>query len=154
MSRADDEAAITALVNRYSDAVNQRDWETYRNCWTEDAVWELGAPVNQKQVGIDAIMTEVKRAVGGMDLFVQMPHAITVLHMDGDSATARATLNEIGRIKPESKGLLHDADGMTILAIYTDILKREAGNWRFTIRTYEVLLFDGRAPAGEVVTKK
>jgi ketosteroid isomerase-like protein len=48
MNRAEDEIAITALVNRGSDALNQRDWETYRACWNEDAVWVPSAPVNQR----------------------------------------------------------------------------------------------------------
>ena len=145
------EHEIRALADRYTDAVNHRDWRTYEACWTEDAVWELGAPVNQRKVGRPAIMAEVKRAVGGMDLFVQMTHAGVILSVDGDQARARFTLNEIGRIKPESKGLLGSADGMFILAIYTDDLRREKdGHWRFAKRDYQVALFDGHAPRGDV----
>ena len=92
-----DQASISALANTYTDAVNTRDWARYRSCWTEDAVWELGAPVNQKKVGIEAIMAEVKRAVGAMDLFVQMNHATTILSIDGDTAV-------IGCLSPGKPG--------------------------------------------------
>lgn len=143
-------AAISALANGYSDAVNARDWVRYRSCWTDDAVWDLGAPVNQRKVGIEAIMTEVERAVGAMDLFVQMNHATTVLSVDGDVATARSTLNEIGRILPDRRELLGGAEGMFILAIYTDVLRRVGGEWRYAERAYQVVLFDGRAPHGDV----
>ncbi len=146
----EDEAAIVALANKYTDAVNARDWTRYRSCWTDDAVWELGAPVNQNKVGIDAIMTEVQRAVEAMDLFVQMNHATTVLSVDGDIAVARATLNEIGRILPDQRELLGGAEGMFILAIYTDDLRRVAGSWLYAKRAYQVVLFDGRAPQGDV----
>jgi ketosteroid isomerase-like protein len=138
----EDEAAIVALANKYTDAVNNRDWERYRACWTDDAVWDLGSPVNQRKEGIEAIMTEVQRAVGAMDLFVQMNHAPTVLAVDGDTALARATLNEIGHVKPEHRDLLGGAEGMFILAIYTDEVRRTRDGWRYAKRTYKVPYFD------------
>jgi ketosteroid isomerase-like protein len=147
-----DEAAIRALSDRYTDAVNHRDWATYRDCWREDAVWELGPPVNQRKEGLDAIMEEVQRAVGAMDLFIQMPHASTLLELDGDRATARSTLNEIGRILPESRDLLGGAEGVNILAIYTDQVVRGADRrWRFGRRSYRVALFSGQPPQGDVI---
>jgi ketosteroid isomerase-like protein len=149
--RLDAEREIRALADRYTDAVNHRDWKTYEACWTEDAIWELGAPVHQRKVGRPAIMEEVKRAVGAMDLFVQMTHAGVILSVEGDRARARWTLNEIGRIRPEHRGLLGAADGMVILATYTDELVRaHDGGWRFAKRDYQVALFDGHAPRGEV----
>jgi ketosteroid isomerase-like protein len=147
-----DEAAIRALSDRYTDAVNHRDWATYRDCWTEDAVWDLGPPVNQRKDGLDAIMEEVQRAVGAMDLFVQMPHAFTLLKLDGDGATTRTTLNEVGRILPESRDLLGGAEGVNILAIYTDrVVRGDDGRWRFSRRSYRFALFSGQAPQGDVI---
>jgi ketosteroid isomerase-like protein len=148
-----DEHAIRALADRYSDAVNHRDWDKYRDTWTQDAVWNLGAPVNQEKQGLPAIMEEVQRAVGAMDLFVQMPHAFTLLHLIGDQATARVTPNEMGTIKRDSRALLGGADGMNILAMYTDTLVRQADRrWRYARREYRVVLFDGQSPRGKVLT--
>ncbi len=150
-SRLADELAIRAVAERYTDAVNHRDWAAYRACWTPDGVWDLGPPVNQRYEGIEAIMEEVQRAVGGMDLFVQMTHAGTVLSLDGDNAQARWTLNEVGRIRPETRGLLGGACGVNILASYTDDLRRGSdGHWRFSKRSYRVVLFDNQAPRGQV----
>ena len=148
---AADESAILSLANRYTDAVNNRDWDAYRACWTDDAVWDLGAPVNQKKEGIEDIMTEVQRAVSAMDLFVQMNHAVTVLSVNGDTARARATLNEIGHVKPENRELLNGAEGVFILAIYTDDLRRVDGRWRYTRRTYQVPYFDPSPLKGQVL---
>ena len=150
----DDVAAITALANKYTDAVNNRDWDRYRSCWTDDAVWDLGAPVNQKKEGLEAIMTEVQRAVGAMDLFVQMNHAVTVLSIDGDAAKARATLNEMGHVKPENRELLNGAEGVFILAIYTDELRRSPDGWRYARRTYQVPYFDPSPLKGQVLPLK
>lgn len=148
-----DEQAIRALTERYTDAVNQRDWAALRDCWSADATWDLGAPVNLVKTGVDAIVAEARHAVEAMDLFVQMTHAGVILRLDQDSARARWTLNEIGRIKADQRALLGGVDGMNILATYTDELVREAdGRWRFARRTYRVALFDGHAPAGDVVT--
>lgn len=148
----DDDIAIRSLAERYTDAVNQRDWPTWRECWTADATWELGAPVNLTKVGIDAILIEAQRAVEAMSLFVQMTHAGVILHITDDTAQARWTLNEIGHIKPDQRALLGGADGMNILATYTDELVRGADRrWRFSRRSYRVKLFDGNAPAGDVV---
>jgi SnoaL-like domain len=65
-----DEWEIHKLLNRYTDAVNQRDWDTYQACWTEDAVWELHTPINITKTGIDNILTEARRAVESQELFV------------------------------------------------------------------------------------
>lgn len=148
-----DDLAIRSLTERYTDAVNQRDWPALRDCRSADATWDLGAPVNLTKTGIDAILAEAQHAVEAMDLFVQMTHAGVILHLGDDTAQARWTLNEIGRIKPDQRALLGGVDGMNILATYTDDLVREAdGRWRFSRRTYRVALFDGHAPAGDVVT--
>lgn len=146
-----DDLAIRALTERYTDAVNQRDWVTLRACWTADATWELGAPVNLTKSGIDAILAEAQHAVEAMDMFVQMTHAGVILALGDDSARARWTLNEMGRIKPDQRALLGGVDGMNIIATYTDDLVREAdGRWRFARRVYRVALFDGHAPPGVI----
>ena len=136
-----DEQDIRNMLERYSDTVNRRDWATYRSFWTNDAVWDLGEPINVRKEGIEDIMTEVQRAVNSMSFFVQMPHAI-VVEVNGDQATTGTTLNEMGRA-------LDGKSGMFILAMYTDNLIRQNGSWLFTRRTYKVFYFDGSAPQGK-----
>ena len=144
-----DELAVRALLDRYTDAVNRRDWDAYRACWTDDAVWELHAPVNQRKEGIDAIMAEVQHAVGAMDFFFQMPHAVVVT-LDGDRATARVSLQEVGRAR-EGAEPLPGATGMTIYAMYHDEVVRVGGAWRFKQRTYDVASFAPHGPEGDTV---
>ena len=135
-----DELAIRALVDRYSDAVNRRDFDTYRACWATDGVWNLGEPNNVRKEGVDNIVEEVKRTLGSFDFFAQMPHA-GVVEVDGNRATATWTLNEIGRAADGKSG-------MFILAIYSDELVRQNGKWLFAKRTYRVLYLDDSAPKG------
>ena len=144
-----DEWEIVRLLNRYTDAVNQRDWETYRACWVEGGVWELHDPINGHYAGIEAIMTEVRRAVESQQLFVQMNHAITVLSIEGETARARVTLNEIGKADPKGAGALPGVGGMTLLAYYTDDLIKQDGAWKFSKRTYDVVYADFTTPPGK-----
>lgn len=147
-----DEDALRALSDRYADAVNHRDWDAIADTWAEEGVWDLGAPVSRREEGRSAIMAEVRRAVEGMSMFLQTPHAWTLLEIDGDTARARVTLQEVGVIDPEAGDILGDAEGMTILAVYTDNLRRGSdGRWRFAKRRYDVKLFDPRKPKGVVV---
>jgi hypothetical protein len=82
---------------------------------------------------------------------MQMPHAFTLLELEGDRAIARVTLNEVGRIKPDQRELLGGAEGVNILAVYTDtVIRGTDSRWRYAQRTYKVVLFDGRAPHGDV----
>ena len=145
-----EEVAIGALLNRYTNAVNHRDWETYRACWSPSGVWELHAPINGHYEGIEAIMTEVKRAVESQELFVQMNHATTITLLSKTTARAQVTLNEIGKADPKGEGALPGVKGMNILAFYTDDLVKQDGGWKFQRRVYDVVLIDFSAPTGQV----
>ena len=150
MSINPDEWAIHALLNRYTDAVNQRDWKTYRACWTDDAVWELHAPINILKTGIDDILAEARRAVESQSLFVQMNHAVTILDLNPSTAKVRVTLNEIGKADPNSEGALPGVGGMFILAYYTDDLTKQDSVWKFKQRVYDVVYMDTTTPSGSV----
>lgn len=134
-----EELEVRKVLEIYTDAVNRRDWETYESLWVkEGAVWDLRPPIDIKKEGIQDIMTEVKRAVGAMEVFFQMTHSI-VIDVEGDTATARVALNEIGKIPGDEKL-------MNILAIYDDELVRENGKWLFKKRVYTVKHLEGNPP--------
>ena len=143
-----EEFAIRSLLDRYTDAVNHRDWETYRSLWTKDGIWELHEPINGYYEGIEAIMKEVRRAVESQILFVQMNHAVAILERGETSAKVRVTLNEIGKADPSGEGALPGVKGMNILAFYTDELQKVGEEWKFRKRTYEVVQIDLNPPPG------
>ena len=145
-----DEWAIYNLLSRYTDAVNQRNWDVYRGCWTEDAIWELHEPINVLKTGINDILAEARRAVESQTLFVQMIHAAIVFDLTHETAKSRVTLNEIGKANPSSEGALPGVNGMFILAYYTDELLKQDGIWKFKKRVYDVVYMDTTAPPGEV----
>ncbi len=145
-----EEEAIRRLLDRYTDAVNRRDWNTYRSLWVEAGVWELHAPIDGLYKGIEAIMKEVRRAVESQLLFVQMNHAVAVTHLEENSAQVHSTLNEIGKADPNGEGALPGVKGMNILAFYTDSLVKQNGEWKFQKRVYDVLCINLTPPGGDV----
>lgn len=141
----DDELAVRARLERYTDAVNRRDWPAYAACWAPDGVWTLGEPINGRHEGREAILAECRTTVESLAFFVQMPHAVVVA-VDGDRARARVTLNEVGLAGSDAAPF----PGMNILALYEDELRRTAGgDWEFTRRDYRVVHFSTEVPAGQ-----
>ena len=54
--------------------------------------------------------------------------------MDGDTAQARCTAREIIRLK--------DGKLFKLIGLYRDGLVRQDGEWKFTVRDYEPLVFE------------
>src|SRR5262245_1357993 len=95
-----DEVAVAALVNRYTNAVNRRDWDTFADCFCEHAIWDVGgpeaAPLTFLFTGRDQITANIRGMVSGFDFHIQTNHAV-VVKVDGDRATSSSTLHEVAR---------------------------------------------------------
>jgi hypothetical protein len=133
--------AIRELIDRYSYAVNERDWAALESCWAEEGVWDVGKPLNFKVEGRQAIVEFVSTKITEEDYVVQTPHA-TVVWLDGDQARAHSTMVEVVRHKGGDGGI-------QMLAGYTDELVKRAGEWFFKVRTFRVTNLEFTAPAGE-----
>jgi hypothetical protein len=136
--------AILDLLNRYTDAVNQRDWRQLESVFAEDGIWDMGGP----NVGPMAMLFEGARniaqgiaaSVSTTELCVQTNHA-AVVAVNGRRATARSTINEL--VRPKGAG------GMTIAGTYYDeISLGDDGEWRFTERRFRITYVDSITPIG------
>jgi len=135
-----DRFAIRELIDRYCYAVNERDWAVLESCYTEDAVWDVGKPLNFRLEGRKAIVEIASTKISEEDFVVQTAHA-TVIWLDGAKARAHSTIKEVVRSKA--------AAGIQILATYADELVKPDGEWRFKVRTYRVTNIEFKAPAGD-----
>src|SRR5260370_2406361 len=88
LQAVEDELSIRNLVARYTDAVNQRDLAAFRQLWTDDAVWEIGPPLQSRADGIDEIVALLRRLLQAEKYFMQMTHSGWI-EIEGDRATAR-----------------------------------------------------------------
>ena len=139
LKAVEDELSIRNLAARYTDAVNERDIGAFRELWTDDAVWEIGPPLQSRAEGVDEIVALLSRLLQAEKYFMQMTHS-GVIEIKGDRATARFVERERGR----GESSYYDS-----LAVYEDLLMREADGWRFAKRFYQYRFLDQSPFGGE-----
>src|SRR5258708_40051002 len=96
LQAVEDELSIRNLVARYTEAVNQRDLAAFRQLWTDDAVWEIGPPLQSRADGIDEIVALLRRLLQAANYFMHMTRS-GVMEIRGDRATPRVVERERGR---------------------------------------------------------
>lgn len=136
----DDLLAIRALVGRFNDAVNRRDLDQFRAVWADDGVWEI--PGVARAEGADAIVGLVDSLLGTWEFFFQMSGE-GAIDLEGDVATARWPMREIGRTR--------EGKGYTAHGVNADRLARTGDGWRFTTRTWHPVLVDESDVDGHVI---
>lgn len=139
LKTVEDELYIRNLVARFTDAVNERDIASFRQLWTDDAVWEIGPPLQSRAEGVDEIAALLSRLLQTEQYFLQMTHS-GVIEIEGDRATARFVERERGR----GESSYYDS-----LAVYEDVLVREGDGWRFAKRFYRYRFLDQSPLGGE-----
>jgi hypothetical protein len=122
-----DRLAVKDLINRYSDAVSRRDFEYVATLFADHAVWRCGAPFNLHFEGT-AIASALLAAVAAYDMIVQTS-AGSVIELDGNRATARTMLFEMGRETVDGPGFIQ-------YGIYDDVLERIGNEWKFVSRHF------------------
>lgn len=119
-----DRLALRELLDRYSDAVNRRDRDSWAGCWSSDAIWRFrGGEV----VGRDAIVSTWMKAMDGFDAvwFNAFPGSIRI---DGDAGTM--TTHTFEYLLPGG-GAPRLQSGL-----YEDRLVRVADGWQFAERSF------------------
>lgn len=134
-----DHSAITDLAARFSDAVNRRDTEAFHAVWTEDGVWDVTNMALAEDR--ESAVTLLGNLLSQWELFVQMTHVGTI-QLDGDRATARWPMHEVGRNL--------DGEGFLGFGIYSDDLRRTDDGWRFTRRKWHWLYQEQPQLPGQV----
>ena len=119
---------IQHQLNRYSDAVNRRDWKALATLFAEDAIWEGMGELVMRFEGRDAITHGFAVIIEPMSMFVQM-NAPAVIEVHGDQASARSTIHELGDVPA-------DGTRFEIYGRYEDELVRHKGEWLFHHRRF------------------
>ena len=127
-----DRVEIEALRGEYTDAAMMRDYDRAASLFTPDGVLRMpNVPV--ELAGREEIRAWGDRVPELVDYFVQTTHPGTI-QLDGDTATGRAYLHEVIRMRDGSSHLNY--------AIYHDRYQRTAEGWKFTERVYEIRYLD------------
>lgn len=145
-----DHVAINHLLNRYTDAVNRRDWGTLADVFTRDGIWDVGGPAAEPMSyyfsGRDELVAGIRGMIEAMAMLVATNHA-AVIHVDGSSATATSTLDE--------RALTLDGTQCVHLlgTYYDDIVRESDGEWRLKKRSFRITYVDQPRCSGQVVAR-
>lgn len=133
-----DRVEIEALRGEYSDAVMMRDYDRLASLFTPDGVLRMpNVPV--ELAGQEQIRTWGDRVPEFVEFLLQTTHP-GIIALDGDTASGRAYMHEIGRLRDGTSELNY--------AIYHDRYQRTGDGWKFTERVYEVRYHDTSPLAG------
>jgi ketosteroid isomerase-like protein len=128
------EQALTRLANRYCDAVSRRDWATLGKCFSEDAIWKVGRPMNFGAEGRAEIEALVADKVSKVDIVVQTLGSVVLLDSGPDWGRGRTTIQEHGK-RDENTGI-------SLIGMYDDEIVLAGGEWYFSRRELTVLTVD------------
>lgn len=139
-----DRVEIEALRSEFTDAAMMRDRARLASLFTPDGVLRM-PDVPVEFTGPEEIRTGGEKLQEQWDFFIQNTHQGAVV-IDGDTATGRAFIQEVGRLRNGFEGLN--------FAVYHDRYRRTADGWKFSERVYEVRYLDttplgGSAPSAE-----
>ena len=135
-----DRVEIEALRAEYSDAAMMADYNRLASLFTQDGV------MRWPHAGLEFTGREAIRAVGAqreqhVEYLVQTTHP-GILRLDGDTASGRAYIHEIIRLRDGSSHMNY--------AIYHDRYQRTPDGWKFSERVYDVRYLDATPLAGSV----
>jgi hypothetical protein len=145
---------IHELIGRYVDALNHRDWESYKDCWTEDSVFAMTI-ANENTPPVDKMTTIKKpisvRVVGRSEILklvgtynnypwlFQLPHGVVVELKSETVAQVRHTLYVCSQ-------------SLTLIGMcYDRVVKANDGLWRIASRDYRPSYFENAEAGGQTV---
>lgn len=150
IDHAADHLAIRSLLDRYTDALNRRDWTVIESVFASDGAWDAGGPnmgpMAFRFEGAANVANGIRGMVDPLPLLVQSNHA-PVVNVDGDRATATSTINEMV-LAPGA------TQRTTIWGMYFDqIVKQADGEWRFKERRFRFAWVDAAGNVGQVIAQ-
>lgn len=123
-SNVQDQQQIAGVLTRYAIAIDSRDWDLFRTCFTPDVAADYGdIGVWNGVEEITAFMVEVH---SGPSLHRLSTMAIT---LDGDRATARTYVDALVLMEDQKTGA--NSHGY-----YDDELVRTDAGWRIAKRSH------------------
>jgi ketosteroid isomerase-like protein len=133
-----DRVEIEALRGEFTDAAMMRDYDRLASLFTPDGVLRM-PNISVELVGREEIRAWGERLPDHVDFLVQNTHPGTIA-LDGNTASGRAYMAELGRTRDGRQGLNY--------AIYHDSYQRTGDDWKFTERVYEIRYEDTTPLAG------
>ena len=132
----DDYLAIVAVLNRYADVCDTKDFDRFVDVFTADATMDYST-IPDVHVGPREIADNVRRNLGGCGATQHLLGNYEV-EVDGEMARASCKVRAFHLGIGEQEGETFEA-----LATYRDRLVRTPAGWRIAARTMDVAVLWG-----------
>jgi uncharacterized protein (TIGR02246 family) len=126
-----DEFAVRALLIRYATAIDTKDWQLFRACFTDDCCARFGGLAWQ---GVDAVAAVFEAAHAPLDESMHRVLNISVVSYDGDTATTRSYCDAVLVRRAAPSGAVLEVGG-----VYSDALRRDGAVWRIADRHFRAV---------------
>ncbi|HZM31081.1 MAG TPA: nuclear transport factor 2 family protein [Acidimicrobiales bacterium] len=117
---------IAEVLVRYTAAIDRRDWDLLRTCFTEDCRADYGGIGSWR--GVDGITDYMVTAHAGMGHTLHRLSNI-VVSLDGDAADARSYVDAVVMAADGRSGI-------NAMGFYDDRLERTGAGWRIAERRF------------------
>jgi ketosteroid isomerase-like protein len=125
-----DESDIQRTINTYSQVASLVQVDKVLELYQPDGVWAVPSQ-GMRCEGHAEIAAQMKLYASAME-FVLQGNSPSVIDIDGDTATARTSIRETGKVAGQDMGFEY-------IGIYVDKLVRTPGGWKFAERVCEVI---------------
>lgn len=133
-SPADDRFAIIAVLDRYSECLDQRDWPGLSDVFTEDVEFDFGAWTKQ---GLDGVRDQIRSYLDGCGPSQHLLGNYRIT-LDGDRARSKCYC----RVMHFGRGV-HAGKTYETWIEYDDELVRTGAGWRSRRRTGSAWMHQG-----------
>ncbi len=122
-----DRQGIVDVLVRYARAIDTRDWELFRTCFTDDVTADYG-DIGSWQ-GVEELTTFMVSAHAGMG---PTQHCLTnfMIDVEGDRGRSVSYVHAVTVLAS------HPDDWIDTLGIHEDRLHHRTDGWRITDRTF------------------
>lgn len=127
-----DRTEIDVLRGEHLDAAMVGDYDRFASLFTNDAVWRIPF-ANIALTGSKEIRAGIERLQAAWEFWVQNTHS-GVVQLDGDTASGREYIFEIGRQR--------DGRSVVMYGLFHDRYQRTRDGWKFTERVLEPRYLD------------
>lgn len=126
----EDHYEVQRVITAYSLLTGRGDWDPVLALFTADGAWEI-PHLDLKFEGHDALRGAFPLLSAELE-FVLQQNGPALIAIDGDTATARSTIREAGKLKGRNESVEY-------FGIYADTLVRTVEGWKFRKRVFEAV---------------
>lgn len=145
----DDRAAIAAVIQRYFDAVDEKDFERMAAVFAADAVVRYSLDESTGAAVPWAALVSRMREFSAAFRFTQHLGGTPAIEIEGDRATARTNLRAL-HVQQRAGG---ERSTWTVFGVYHDRLQRTVEGWRIVDRVFRALHVEGALLPADAVER-